>query len=94
LIIHKLYKAKPWYKYLALPLIFSPLLSKNNFSYLKSMTPSILIVGATGNTGRGVVRTLPNLLQSSSSLTGSCIIALTRSASSPVASLPKYPELK
>ncbi|KAL2808028.1 NmrA-like family protein [Aspergillus granulosus] len=56
------------------------------------MTPSILIVGATGNTGRAVARTLPTLLQSSSTLSGNRIIALTRSSSSPVAlELAKLP---
>ena len=49
------------------------------------MTPSILIVGATGNTGRAVARMLPKLLQSSSTLSGTRIIGLTRSSSSPVA---------
>ena len=48
------------------------------------MTPSILIIGATGNTGRGVVGTLPSLLQSSN-LAGYRIIALTRSLNNPVA---------
>lgn len=56
------------------------------------MTPSILIIGATGNTGRGVTRTLPKLLQSSSTLNKCRIIALTRSSSSPVAlELAKLP---
>ncbi|KAJ5900390.1 uncharacterized protein N7473_004460 [Penicillium subrubescens] len=56
------------------------------------MTPSILIVGATGNTGRAVAQTLPTLLQSSSSLSGHRVIALTRSSSSPVArELAKLP---
>ncbi|PKX93483.1 NmrA-like family protein [Aspergillus novofumigatus IBT 16806] len=56
------------------------------------MTPSILIVGATGNTGRAVTQTLPKLLQSSSTLQGNRIIALTRSSSSPVAQqLAKLP---
>ncbi|KAL6229744.1 hypothetical protein BDW75DRAFT_224526 [Aspergillus navahoensis] len=56
------------------------------------MTPSILIVGATGNTGRAVTQTLPKLLQSSSTLLGYRIIALTRSSSSPVArELAKLP---
>lgn len=49
------------------------------------MTPSILIIGATGNTGRSVVETLPRLLQSSSALSEHRIIALTRSSESPVA---------
>ncbi|GFF79617.1 hypothetical protein IFM60648_05517 [Aspergillus lentulus] len=56
------------------------------------MAPSILIVGATGNTGRAVTQTLPKLLQSSSTLRGNRIIALTRSSSSPVAQqLAKLP---
>lgn len=49
------------------------------------MTPSILIVGATGNTGRAVAQTLPQLIQSSGTLSGHRIIALTRSSNSPVA---------
>ncbi|RAL03380.1 NmrA-like family protein [Aspergillus ibericus CBS 121593] len=54
--------------------------------------PSILIVGATGNTGRAVTQTLPKLLQSSSTLLGNRIIALTRSSNSPVAQkLAKLP---
>ncbi|CAI7649766.1 unnamed protein product [Penicillium viridicatum] len=44
------------------------------------MTQSILIVGATGNTGRAVAQTLPELLQSSRTLSSSRIIALTRSS--------------
>lgn len=49
------------------------------------MAPSILIVGATGNTGRSVVETLPKLLKSSNMLSGYRLIALTRSSESPVA---------
>ncbi|KAJ6076660.1 hypothetical protein N7499_008641 [Penicillium canescens] len=49
------------------------------------MTPSILIVGATGNTGRAVAQTLPKLLRSSSTLSKHRIIALTRSSGSSVA---------
>lgn len=49
------------------------------------MTPSILVVGATGNTGRSVVETLPKLLKSSKALCDHRVIALTRSAKSPVA---------
>jgi uncharacterized protein YbjT (DUF2867 family) len=56
------------------------------------MTPSILIAGATGNTGRAVAQTLPTLLQSSSTLSGHRIIALTRSSDSLVAQeLAKLP---
>ncbi|XEV05053.1 hypothetical protein FSHL1_010340 [Fusarium sambucinum] len=46
------------------------------------MAPAILIVGATGNTGRGVTQTLPKLLQESGTLSGHRVIALTRSANS------------
>ncbi|CEI68135.1 hypothetical protein FVEN_g12259 [Fusarium venenatum] len=46
------------------------------------MAPAILIVGATGNTGRGVTQTLPQLLKDSKTLSGHRIIALTRSANS------------
>ncbi|KAJ5945268.1 hypothetical protein N7516_005436 [Penicillium verrucosum] len=49
------------------------------------MSPSILIVGATGNTGQAVVETLPKLLQSSNALSDHRVIALTRSSKSPVA---------
>lgn len=56
------------------------------------MTPSILIAGATGNTGRAVTQTLPKLLQSSSTLSGYRVIALTRTSSSPAArELAKLP---
>jgi uncharacterized protein YbjT (DUF2867 family) len=56
------------------------------------MTPSILVVGATGNTGRAVAQILPKLLQSSSTLSEHRIIALTRSSHSPVAQeLAKLP---
>lgn len=56
------------------------------------MTPTILVVGATGNTGRSVVETLPKLLQVSSSLSQHRIIALTRSSKSPAAQqLAKLP---
>ena len=56
------------------------------------MAPSILIVGATGNTGRAVTETLPSLLKSSNALSDHRIIALTRSATSPVAQqLAKLP---
>lgn len=56
------------------------------------MTPSIIIAGATGNTGRAVAQTLPKLLQSSSTLSGYRVIALTRTSSSPVArELAKLP---
>ncbi|KAJ5771114.1 uncharacterized protein N7511_003165 [Penicillium nucicola] len=55
------------------------------------MTPSILIVGATGNTGRAVAKTLSEF-QSSNVLSGHRIIALTRSSKSPVAQeLAKLP---
>lgn len=50
------------------------------------MPPTILIVGATGNTGQGVVEALPALLKASdSALAGHRVLALTRSAGSPAA---------
>ncbi|KAA8909131.1 hypothetical protein TRICI_004635 [Trichomonascus ciferrii] len=49
------------------------------------MAPTILVAGATGNTGRGVVETLPKLLRASKSLSNYRIIALTRSLISPAA---------
>ncbi|WBW74403.1 NmrA-like family [Schizosaccharomyces osmophilus] len=49
------------------------------------MAPSILIVGATGNTGRSVTETLPKLLKSSNTLSEYRLIALTRSSESPMA---------
>ncbi|OJJ78041.1 hypothetical protein ASPBRDRAFT_37263 [Aspergillus brasiliensis CBS 101740] len=48
------------------------------------MAPAILIIGATGNTGRSVAETLPKLLKSSQ-LSEHRVLALTRSAGSPVA---------
>ncbi|QYS95854.1 NmrA-like family protein [Trichoderma simmonsii] len=47
------------------------------------MAPTILIIGATGNTGKGVVRGLPALLKSSS--TKYRVVALTRSLNNSVA---------
>lgn len=56
------------------------------------MAPTILIVGATGNTGQAVAETLPKLLQSSNALSEHRVIALTRSLKSPVAQkLAKLP---
>lgn len=49
------------------------------------MAPTILVAGATGNTGRSVVQTLSKLLSTSSTLSGHRILALTRSANGTVA---------
>ncbi|KAL2133200.1 hypothetical protein VTI74DRAFT_2745 [Chaetomium olivicolor] len=51
------------------------------------MAPSILVAGATGNTGRSVVETLSKLLNAGNnpSLSGHRIVALTRSSQSPAA---------
>jgi uncharacterized protein YbjT (DUF2867 family) len=55
------------------------------------MAPTVLIVGATGNTGRSVVETLPKLLESTK-LASHRILALTRGANSPSAqALAKLP---
>lgn len=48
------------------------------------MAPTILIVGATGNTGRSVVKYLPKLLKNTR-LSSHRILALTRSTNSPSA---------
>lgn len=62
------------------------------YIFIPKMPPSILIVGATGNTGRSVVETLPMLLQRSNVLSEYHVIALTRSSKSPVAQqLAKLP---
>ncbi|KAK4240151.1 hypothetical protein C8A03DRAFT_31717 [Achaetomium macrosporum] len=51
------------------------------------MTPTILVAGATGNTGRSVVETLSKLLNNSDNTTlpDHQIVALTRSLTNPVA---------
>lgn len=49
------------------------------------MVPTILVVGATGNTGRSVVETLSDSINTSEALAGYRIIALTRSSNSSVA---------
>ncbi|KAI7895313.1 uncharacterized protein EV154DRAFT_457840 [Mucor mucedo] len=45
------------------------------------MAPTILVVGATGNTGKNVIHNLPKLIQSSSNYR---ILGLTRSLNNPV----------
>lgn len=56
------------------------------------MAPTILIVGATGNTGRSLTEILPGLLQKSNALSNYRVIGLTRSLNSPVAKqLAKIP---
>ncbi|KAI1362080.1 hypothetical protein F5Y08DRAFT_313116 [Xylaria arbuscula] len=49
------------------------------------MAPTILVVGATGNTGQSVVETLSKLLRQGSALADHRIVALTRSSKNPVA---------
>ncbi|KAK3294149.1 uncharacterized protein B0H64DRAFT_180806 [Chaetomium fimeti] len=49
------------------------------------MSSTILVAGATGNTGQGVVTTLSKLLESSNSFSKHKIIALTRSSRSTAA---------
>lgn len=56
------------------------------------MAPTILIIGATGNTGRSVAGTLSKLLKASDTLSGHRILALTRSSNNSVAQqLAKLP---
>ncbi|KFY35666.1 hypothetical protein V494_05706 [Pseudogymnoascus sp. VKM F-4513 (FW-928)] len=58
------------------------------------MVPTILVVGATGNTGRSVVETLSDSINTSEALAGYRIIALTRSSNSSVAQkLVKLPNV-
>lgn len=58
------------------------------------MAPTILIVGATGNTGPGCVETTVSLLNDSP-FSGHRILALTRSSNSPVAQkLAKLPNVE
>lgn len=49
------------------------------------MAPTILIVGATGNTGRSTVETLSKLLKTGGAFSGHRLLALTRSAQSKAA---------
>jgi uncharacterized protein YbjT (DUF2867 family) len=59
------------------------------------MAPTILVVGATGNTGKAVVRTLSELIKSNKVLDGYHILALSRSASSETAQqLAKLPNVE
>ncbi|KAK2736181.1 hypothetical protein FQN57_000855 [Myotisia sp. PD_48] len=62
---------------------------------LQNMAPAILIAGATGNTGQGVVATLPKLLSSSKIFSKYRIIAVTRTLESQRAQqLAKLPEVE
>ncbi|KAL4995332.1 hypothetical protein BDV10DRAFT_174936 [Aspergillus recurvatus] len=47
--------------------------------------PTILVVGATGNTGQAVTTTLPVLLEDSNTLANHRILGLTRSVDTPIA---------
>lgn len=59
------------------------------------MASSFLVVGATGNTGRGVVETLSSLLQTSQIFSDYRILALTRSSNSSAAKeLAKFPHVE
>ena len=62
------------------------------YTYFLIMAPTILIVGATGNTGRSVVETLATFRQTSNTLSACRILALTRFLNSPAAQeLAKLP---
>jgi uncharacterized protein YbjT (DUF2867 family) len=57
------------------------------------MAPTILVIGATGNTGKSVVRDLPKLLEASNS--SYRILGLTRSVDSPASrKLSKLPKVE
>ncbi|KAH7136722.1 hypothetical protein B0J13DRAFT_559953 [Dactylonectria estremocensis] len=49
------------------------------------MAPTLLVIGATGNTGPGVVKTLSELLKTNKTFSGHRILAITRSSSGTVA---------
>lgn len=59
------------------------------------MAASFLVVGATGNTGRSVVETLSNLIQSSKTFSDYRILAITRSSNGSAAkALAKLPHVE
>ncbi|KAF0324972.1 nmrA-like family protein [Colletotrichum asianum] len=59
------------------------------------MEPTILVVGATGNTGRGVVESLSELLKTNTTFSGHRVLALTRSLSGAIAQkLNQLPNVK
>lgn len=63
--------------------------------YLPTMAPTILIIGATGNTGQETVRTLSKLLESTQTFSDYRILAQTRSSSSSTAQqLAKLPHVE
>ncbi|KAF3044459.1 hypothetical protein E8E12_010870 [Didymella heteroderae] len=69
------------------------LLFVNSISF--NMSPSFLIIGATGNTGRGVVEILSKTLDCSQAFSKYRILAQTRSADSPTArELAKLPHVE
>jgi uncharacterized protein YbjT (DUF2867 family) len=49
------------------------------------MAPTFLIVGATGNTGQALTRTLPALLKAKDAFANHRVLAVARSLSSPAA---------
>ncbi|KAF5641407.1 hypothetical protein F52700_3348 [Fusarium sp. NRRL 52700] len=59
------------------------------------MSPTFLVAGATGNTGRGVVTTLSELVKDSKTFSGYKILALTRLSSGAAAQkLSRLPNVK
>ncbi|KAJ3530757.1 hypothetical protein NM208_g9186 [Fusarium decemcellulare] len=59
------------------------------------MSPTILVAGATGNTGRSVVETLSQLLDTKTALSNPTIVAITRSANGDAAQqLAKLPHVQ
>ena len=64
-------------------------------THFLTMAPTILIIGATSNTGRSVVETLLKLSKRSNTLSGHRLLALTRSSNSPAAQqIAKLPSVK
>ncbi|KAI5201978.1 hypothetical protein E4T38_05895 [Aureobasidium subglaciale] len=56
--------------------------SFEKFQGLIIMAPTILVVGSTGNTGKSVVHTLPELLRNSKTMSDHRILGLTRNLES------------
>jgi hypothetical protein len=52
---------------------------------IPTMAPTILVAGATGNTGQGVVKTLSELLKTTTNFSGHRILALIRSSRGAIA---------
>ena len=72
-----------------------PLNGRRAAEQSSQMAPTILVVGATGNTGKNVVKVLIKLLESSKTLSDHRVLALTRTANSSAArELAELPQIE